>query len=206
MTSMAAHLQALGLARGAGWNEIQGRYRQLVLAHHPDLHPADSGAAERFREISASYSALAALHREQPEDPQLCLRRMCQDPRLRALDQDELGQRLMHSSSPWVRAAAACLLGEARHGCRREGPPPCGAAPRALLKAARRDPQLQVRLAAVQSLARVGLPGDLAGYLLDPDCRRGLSLKVLLRAAAAIWGRSLCSLPGRLAGTWGARG
>lgn len=189
MTDRAVHLQALGLAQDAGWNEVQGRYRRLVLANHPDLHPADSRAAERFRAISASYSALASLHREQPEDPQLCLRRMCQDPRLRALDQAELGQRLLHSSSPWVRGAAACLLGD-----------------RALLKAARRDPQVQVRHAAVESLARVGRPGDLAGYLLNPACRRDLPLAVLLRAAAAIWARALRSLPSRLAGAWGARG
>lgn len=188
MTSRAAHLQELGLAQDAGWSQVQGRYRQLVLAHHPDLHPADSRAAERFRAISASYSALSALHREQPEDPQLCLQRMCRDPRLRALDQAELGQRLQHSSSPWVRAAAACLLED-----------------RAVLKAAHRDPQAQVRRAAVESLARVGRPGDLTGYLLDSARRRGLPLAVLLRACAAIWVRALRSLSGRPAATRGAR-
>jgi curved DNA-binding protein CbpA len=191
-TESRAHLQVLGLGERAGWHEVQGRYRQLVLAHHPDLHPGDSGAAERFRTIAASYAALAVLQRERPEDQELCLRRMCQDPRLRALDRAELGQRLRHSSSPWVRAAAAFLLGEdAPRGDRAEA--------RGLLRAARLDPQVQVRRAALESLGRIGRPGDLAGYLLRAESRQGLPAAVLLQAAAAIWRRAAASLRGRLA-------
>jgi len=178
------HLQVLGLSGDAGWPEVQGRYRQLVLAHHPDLHPGDARAAERFRAIAASYSALAALERDSPQDARLCLQRMCRDPRLRALDLEELGQRLQHSSSPWVRAAAAFLLGDAATS-------PAAPGARRLLRAARLAAQDRVREAAVQSLARIGRPGDLAGYLLHPSCWRGLSPALLLRACAAIWGRAL---------------
>lgn len=198
--SRGEHLQVLGLKEQAGWHEVQGRYRQLVLAHHPDLHPEDSQAAERFRAIAASYSALAALRREQPEDEELCLRRMCEDPRLRALDQAELGQRLRHSSSPWVRAAAAFLLGEGRRN-----PADLPGEARGLLRAARQDPQVQVRRVAVESLARIGRPGDLAGYLLHSESRQGLPAAVLLQATAAIWGRALASPAGRLAAALGVR-
>ena len=145
-----AHLQVLGLPPDAGWDAVQGRYRELVLALHPDLHPREAGAVERFRQVAASYGALATLRRQSLEDSPENLRRLCQDLRLRALGQAELGLRLRHSSSAWVRAAAACLLG---------GEALNTGLSRALLKAAQLDPEVRVRRAAVESLGTNRPPG-----------------------------------------------
>ncbi|KAK9832687.1 hypothetical protein WJX81_000025 [Elliptochloris bilobata] len=46
-------LRALGLARGAGADEVKQTYRNLAKGLHPDRNP-DPAAHERFREISAA--------------------------------------------------------------------------------------------------------------------------------------------------------
>ncbi|MBF0373586.1 MAG: J domain-containing protein [Alphaproteobacteria bacterium] len=37
---------------------LKTRYRELVKRHHPDANPGDSGAEERFKEISQAYRTL----------------------------------------------------------------------------------------------------------------------------------------------------
>ena len=174
------HLRELGLQAGAGWETIQSRYRQLVLAHHPDLHPGDASCAERFRKIAAAYEALNLLRRERSAASPEGLERMRADPRLRALSAEELGLRLRYSSSPWVRAAAAGLMGES-------------AGSRGLLRTALKDPEPLVRSSALEALSRAGKPGDLLGILWSPLARRGLNAGKLLRACALIWRRAIAS-------------
>lgn len=49
----------LGVVSGATAEEIQAAYRELAKKNHPDLHPDDKKAEERFKEISAAYSLLS---------------------------------------------------------------------------------------------------------------------------------------------------
>ncbi len=48
----------LGVAKSATADEIKKAYRKLVKQLHPDLHPGDKKAADRFKEVSAAYDIL----------------------------------------------------------------------------------------------------------------------------------------------------
>ena len=48
----------LGLTKSATADEIKKAHRKLVRTSHPDLHPDDKGAEERFKAISAAYDLL----------------------------------------------------------------------------------------------------------------------------------------------------
>ena len=45
----------LGVAKTATADEIKQAYRKLVKQLHPDLHPGDKKAADRFKEVAAAY-------------------------------------------------------------------------------------------------------------------------------------------------------
>lgn len=49
----------LGVARGAAANDIKTAYRKLARDNHPDRHPGDDAAADRFKDISAAYGLLS---------------------------------------------------------------------------------------------------------------------------------------------------
>jgi hypothetical protein len=170
------HLQELGLQVRAGWEAIQSRYRQLVLACHPDLHPGDASCVERFRRVAAAYEALSHLRRECTADSPPGLEWMKADPRLRVLSAEELSLRLRYSSSPRVRAAAAGLLSEDPGN-------------RGVLKAALRDCEPLVRSSALEALSRIGRPGDLLQVYRRP--LKGTGVVKLLRASARIWRRAI---------------
>lgn len=51
--------EILGLKKGATTEEIRSAYRKLAKTSHPDLHPGDKAAEERFKEISAAYEFLS---------------------------------------------------------------------------------------------------------------------------------------------------
>lgn len=57
-TGMADLYETLGLAKTATDQEIRSAYRKLAKASHPDLHPGDKAAEQRFKEISAAYAIL----------------------------------------------------------------------------------------------------------------------------------------------------
>ncbi len=172
------HLQTLGLPAACAWQAVQSRYRRLVLAHHPDLNPGNSACAERFRRIAEAYEALAAIQRRRQEDSPEGLERMRADPRLRSLSMEELSLRLRYSSSAWVRAAAADLLGQSP-------------ASRGLLKAALKDSEKLVRRSALQALSRIGKPGDLLRHVFWSAIHRGIRTGNLLEASARIWRRAM---------------
>lgn len=50
--------ETLGVARSASDAEIKTAYKKLARQHHPDLHPGDKAAEERFKEISAANELL----------------------------------------------------------------------------------------------------------------------------------------------------
>ena len=49
----------LGVTRGAGEAAIKAAYRKLAKRHHPDLHPGDPKAAERFQELNTANDLLS---------------------------------------------------------------------------------------------------------------------------------------------------
>jgi hypothetical protein len=53
-----AAADALGVAADASREQIKRAYRQAVKRTHPDLHPDDAQAAERFRRVDEAYKAL----------------------------------------------------------------------------------------------------------------------------------------------------
>ncbi|CAJ1348832.1 unnamed protein product, partial [Effrenium voratum] len=62
---MAGHFRTLGLSAAASNEDLKRAYRKLVLQHHPDKNQGASqeAAAEKFREVSEAYEALAEFMR-----------------------------------------------------------------------------------------------------------------------------------------------
>jgi len=48
----------LGVKRNASADEIRSAYRKLAKTMHPDLHPGDKSAEEKFKAVSAAYDLL----------------------------------------------------------------------------------------------------------------------------------------------------
>lgn len=48
----------LGVSKTASADEIKSAYRKLAKQYHPDLHPNDAAAAEKFKEINEAYSVV----------------------------------------------------------------------------------------------------------------------------------------------------
>jgi molecular chaperone DnaJ len=53
------HYQVLGVRRDAAPEEIKSSFKKLASQCHPDLHPADATAHERFKEINLAYQVLS---------------------------------------------------------------------------------------------------------------------------------------------------
>ena len=51
--------EILGLGRDATPDQIRTAYRKLAKTSHPDLHPGDKAAEERFKEVSAANELLS---------------------------------------------------------------------------------------------------------------------------------------------------
>lgn len=52
------YYKTLGVSKDATPKEITKAYRKLARENHPDTHPGDSAAEERFKEVSAAYDVL----------------------------------------------------------------------------------------------------------------------------------------------------
>lgn len=171
-----AALRELGLLEGSSWQEIQARYRRLVLTFHPDVNRGNGPSAERFRAIAAAYERLKELKREREAGTVEHLQAVAADPRLAALSVSELGMRVRYSSSASVRATSAFLLGKiASQESRR------------LLVIAYNDKEPEVRRIALDALARVGGPSDFLRCLGGPASRsRGDTRSLLVLFARAV--------------------
>ncbi len=53
------YYKSLGVSKTAGAQEIKSAYRKLARQSHPDLHPNDKKAEERFKEINEAYEVLS---------------------------------------------------------------------------------------------------------------------------------------------------
>jgi len=51
--------KVLGVARDATADQIKSAYRKLARGLHPDLHPDDKQAEDRFKKVSAAYDMLS---------------------------------------------------------------------------------------------------------------------------------------------------
>lgn len=68
MTERPDYYQLLGLDAAAGAEAIKKAYRACARAHHPDRHPGDAEAAERFKGVSEAYAVLSDPARRQQYD------------------------------------------------------------------------------------------------------------------------------------------
>ena len=50
--------KTLGVAKTASEAEIKKAFRNLAKKHHPDAHPGDEKAKQRFQELSAAYDVI----------------------------------------------------------------------------------------------------------------------------------------------------
>lgn len=59
MAEKRDYYEILGVARGAGADEIKKAYRKLARKHHPDVNPGDHTAEDNFKEINEAYEVLS---------------------------------------------------------------------------------------------------------------------------------------------------
>jgi molecular chaperone DnaJ len=52
------YYELLGVARTASEQELKSAYRRLAKDHHPDRHPGDASAEQKFKEINEAYEIL----------------------------------------------------------------------------------------------------------------------------------------------------
>jgi curved DNA-binding protein CbpA len=55
---LADYYALLGVARGASAADLGRAYRRAARATHPDVHPDDAAAAERFHAVTIAYETL----------------------------------------------------------------------------------------------------------------------------------------------------
>lgn len=62
------YYEVLGVQKGATEEEIKKAYRKIAMANHPDTHPGDASAEERFKEASEAYEILSDAKKREAYD------------------------------------------------------------------------------------------------------------------------------------------
>ena len=62
------YYEVLGVSKNATEEEIKKAYRKIAMANHPDTHPDDKDAEERFKEASEAYEVLSDKTKRQNYD------------------------------------------------------------------------------------------------------------------------------------------
>ena len=65
--------RVLGVSKDASADDIKKAYRSLARANHPDSRPGDTGAEERFKQISEAHSVLSSPDKRKEYDDQRSL-------------------------------------------------------------------------------------------------------------------------------------
>lgn len=56
--------EVIGVAKGADIGEVKKAYRKLARKLHPDLHPGDRAAEDRFKDVAAAYDFLSDVDKK----------------------------------------------------------------------------------------------------------------------------------------------
>lgn len=65
------YYEILGVSRNATQNEIKSAYRKLAKQYHPDTHPGDKAAAEKFKKINEANAVLSDEQKRKQYDFEL---------------------------------------------------------------------------------------------------------------------------------------
>ena len=68
MAEKRDYYEVLGLKKGATEDEIKKAYRKMAKMYHPDLHPNDPQAAEKFKEVNEANDVLSDPQKRQRYD------------------------------------------------------------------------------------------------------------------------------------------
>ena len=60
--------KVLGVAKDASAADIKKAYRKLARANHPDSHPGDTAAEERFKAIAEAYDVIGDAEKRKQYD------------------------------------------------------------------------------------------------------------------------------------------
>ncbi|HCC02998.1 MAG TPA: molecular chaperone DnaJ [Ruminococcaceae bacterium] len=59
MANKRDYYEVMGVPKNASEDEIKKAYRKLAKKYHPDLHPGDKNAEEKFKELNEAYEVLS---------------------------------------------------------------------------------------------------------------------------------------------------
>ncbi len=71
MAEKKNYYEILGVSKDASEEEIKTAYRKLAKQYHPDLHPGDQAAAEKFKEINEANETLSDKQKRAAYDYEL---------------------------------------------------------------------------------------------------------------------------------------